>query len=143
MDMLVLEARRMSAYRPELIPVLNVLEQVQQMSRYFTHDDFNITEFDEGLFFDILHGKTVTEATMEVLNDFLVASLTTLYDEKAMKPMFGPAPIDSYTPDQLAEHRAQVEVGRQAEEKRRIAQEQARQNEPDFWDYAMEQQLAA
>ena len=106
MMMLILETRRMSAYRPELAPVLNVLEQVQQMSSHFAHDDFNITEFDEGLFFDILHGKTVTATTLEVLNDFLVESLSSIYDTAATRPTFGPAPIDSYSPTQLAEYRA-------------------------------------
>ncbi|MNY39121.1 hypothetical protein D3C86_1737900 [compost metagenome] len=113
------------------------------MASFFTYNSFDISEFDEGLFFDILHGKTITETTMEVLNDFLVESLAALYDEKALKPMYGPAPLDSYTPDQLAEFRAQVEASRQSMEQMRIAKEQARRDEPDFWDYVMEQQLAA
>ncbi|MNG06700.1 hypothetical protein D3C84_899570 [compost metagenome] len=135
MMMLILETRRMSAYRSELVPVLNVLEQVQQMSIHFTRDGFNITEFDEGLFFDILHGKTVTDATMEVLNDFLVESLTALYDEKAMKPLFGPAPIDSYTPEQLAEYRA-LRV-------RQLEPRKDDQASSGFWGYVMEHQQAA
>lgn len=110
MMMLILETRRMSAYRPELAAVLNVLEQVQQMSSHFAHDDFDITEFDEGLFFDILHGKTVTETTLEVLNDFLVDSLSSIYDTAATRLGFGPAPIDSYSPTQLAEYRALFEA---------------------------------
>ncbi|MNL04268.1 hypothetical protein D3C87_1248350 [compost metagenome] len=143
MMMLIVETQRMSAYRPELLQVLKVLEQVDQMASFFTYNSFDISEFDEGLFFDILHGKTITETTMEVLNDFLVESLAALYDEKALKPMYGPAPLDSYTPDQLAEFRAQVEASRQSMEQMRIAKEQARRDEPDFWDYVMEQQLAA
>ncbi|WP_143496841.1 hypothetical protein [Pseudomonas sp. Irchel s3a18] len=134
MMMLIVETERMSAYRSELLQVLKVLEQVQQMSSYFAHDSFAITEFDEGLFFDFLHGKTITETTVEVLNDFLVESLTSIYDAAAIRPMFGPAPIDSYSPAQLAEYRA-MNVGAVASRENPGAS--------DFWDEVMEQQLAA
>ncbi|CAI8715409.1 hypothetical protein [Pseudomonas serbica] len=132
MVVLVMETRRMSAYRPELLPVLDVLEQVEQMSSHFAHDSFAITEFDEGLFFDILHGKTVTDTTLEVLDDFLVENLTSIYEAAAIRPVFGPRPIDSYSPAQLAEYRA-------------ISSEAvvASPGASDFWDYVMEQQLAA
>lgn len=132
MVVLILEMKRMSAYRPELLPVLNVLEQVEQMSSHFAHDSFAITEFDEGLFFDILHGKAVTETTMEVLDDFLVECLTSIYDAAAIRPMFGPRPIDTYSPVQLAEYRTMsVDTG------------VANPGVSDFWDYVIEQQLAA
>lgn len=140
MVVLMLEMGRMSAYRPELVPVLKVLEQVEQMSSHFTHDSFDISEFDEGLFFDILHGKTVTETTLEVLNDFLVDSLTNIYDTAATLPTFGPRPIDSYTPEKRTAFYDWVEASRIAEEKRRAT---PRLDVSDFWDEVMELQLAA
>ena len=135
MVVLIMETRRMSAYRPELLQVLDVLEQVEQMSSHFACDSFAITEFDEGLFFDILHGKTVTETTMEVLNDFLVESLTSIYDTAAIRPMFGPAPIDSYGPAQLAEYRA-LNVSA-------VVPSRENPGASDFWDEVMELQQAA
>ncbi|MNY27863.1 hypothetical protein D3C86_1618020 [compost metagenome] len=135
MVVLILEMERMSAYRPELLPVLSVLEQVEQMSSHFACDSFAITEFDEGLFFDILHGKTVTETTMEVLNYFLVENLTSIYDTAAIRPMFGPAPIDSYSPAQLAEYRA-LNVGA-------VVASRENPGASDFWDEVMELQQAA
>ena len=135
MAVLIHEMERMSAYRPELRPVLNVLEQVQQMSSHFAHDDFNITEFDEGLFFDILHGKAVTDTTMEVLNDFLVDNLSSIYDTTATRLGFGPAPIDCYSPTQLAEYRALFAVKPSVVAKP--------QEIGDFWDEVMEFEQAA
>lgn len=135
MVVLIMETRRMSAYRPELIPVLSVLEQVEQMSSHFACDSFAITEFDEGLFFDILHGKTVTDTTMEVLNDFLVESLTSIYDAAAVRRVFGPAPIDSYSPAQLAEYHA-LKV-------RAIVPSRESSEVSDFWDDVVEFQHAA
>jgi hypothetical protein len=67
-----------------------------------------------------------------VLNDFLIESLTSIYDAAAIRPMFGPRPIDSYSPAQLAEYRALA-----------VPREQVGHNEPDFWDEVMELQQAA
>lgn len=140
MMMLILETRRMSVYRPELALVLNVLEQVQQMSSHFIHDDFNITEFDEGLFFDILHGKQVTSSAMEVLNDFLVDNLSSIYDTYGVKPVFVPGIVES--PEQVAIRQAVMETRSRVIEERRAVVQQAIDSQPSFWDM-MEQQQAA
>jgi hypothetical protein len=141
MMMLIVETKRMSAYRPELLQVLKVLEQVEQMSSHFTYDSFAITEFDEGLFFDILHGKTVTDTTLEVLNDFLVTSLSSIYEAYGVKPVFVPRLVES--PEQLAVRQAEMEARTQVREARMARLKQAVDSQPNFWDCVMEQQLAA
>lgn len=131
MVVLILETKRMSVYRPELVPVLKVLESVEQMASWITHDSYAISEFDEGLFFDILHGKAVTETTLKVLKGWSKATGIGLWRET--RPQFGPAPIDSYTPEQLAEYRALTVSTVQRDS----------QVSSDFWEYVMEQKLAA
>ena len=72
MYVLIYETTRVMAWRPELKPVLDALQQIEQTALYFTRNSFKIAEH-ESFFFNVLHGRDVDS---NALASIVVAALT-------------------------------------------------------------------
>ena len=138
---LVMEHRRLAVHRPELLPFLKALEQVLQMSQYF-RQSFDLDEFDGAMFFDVLHGKPITGVTLDLLNEFIVNSLTQIYDASRPK-LLGPTPYQLMSPEERAAHSERVAANGRALEELRLAREQEAVSQPYWLDDVPEFQQAA
>lgn len=105
MDLMLSEFARVVRYRPDLAPVLKALEQIEQTSRYFTYDSFDLSEV-EGFFFDILHGIAVTDSVLAELADIVVGALTA--STAKMKNFDRAAGYDCFEPEQVEARRARM-----------------------------------
>lgn len=109
MEVAIAETRRLMTYRPGLKPLLDGLEQIEQLSRYVDSDSY-ILGASEVYVFDTLHGQDIDLHTLEL---FVYAALSKVADKvgsfdrvKAVRP------IDTYTPEQLANYHSLVATGR-------------------------------
>lgn len=138
---LVMEHRRLAVHRPELLPFLKALEQVLQMSQYF-RQSFDLDEVDGAMFFDVLHGKPITGVTLDLLNEFIVNSLTQIYDASRPK-LLGPTPYQLMSPEERAAHSERVAANGRALEELRLVREQEAVSQPYWLDDVPEFQQAA
>jgi hypothetical protein len=74
LQVLITETTRILAYRPELVPVLKALEQVEQTSMYFW-EPLDLGD-DEFMFFNILHGRAINPAVLESMTVDLLERIT-------------------------------------------------------------------
>ena len=107
MALMISEFDRVTKYRPDLAPVLKALEQIEQASRYFTYESFDLSEV-EGFFFDILHGVEVAEQTLAELSNIVVGALTSVTAK--MKNFDRVAGYDCFEPEQVAARRARMDA---------------------------------
>ncbi|WP_219094940.1 hypothetical protein [Pseudomonas sp. UMAB-40] len=105
MGLMIAEFARVAKYRPDLTPVLKALEQIEQTSRYFTYDSFDLSEV-EGFFFNLLHGVEVSDTVLAELADIVVSALTT--STAKMKPFDRAAGYDCFEPEQVEARRARM-----------------------------------
>ena len=105
MGLMISEYARVVKYRPDLAPVLKSLERIEQTSRYFTYDSFDLGEV-EGFFFDILHGVEVNDTVLVELSEITVGALS---DATAKMKHFDKADVyDPFTPEQIEARRARM-----------------------------------
>jgi hypothetical protein len=104
MELMISETRRLMAYRPELSSVLQALEQIQQLSLYVHSKSYDL-DADEYFIFNILHGKGINH---DALADVVSDAFSTIAHKVNFDKFVLLRPIDTFTPEQLAEYHAHV-----------------------------------